>query len=42
MSSPVGLRRKIRKAFPNLIAVDFAGIGDVVDVAAEINGVKAS
>ena len=34
--------RKIRKAFPNLIAVDFAGIGDVVDVAAEINGVKAS
>jgi hypothetical protein len=34
--------RKIRNAFPNLIAVDFAGIGDVVDVAAEINGVKAS
>ena len=34
--------RKIRNAFPNLIAVDFAGIGDVVDVAAEINGVKSS
>ena len=30
--------RTIRKAFPNLIAVDFAGIGDVVAAAAEING----
>lgn len=29
---------KIRNAFPNLIAVDFAGIGDVVAAAAEING----
>jgi uncharacterized protein YjeT (DUF2065 family) len=30
--------RKIRNAFPNLIAVDFAGIGDVVAAAAEVNG----
>jgi hypothetical protein len=29
--------RSIRKAFPNLIAVDFAGIGDVVEVASEVN-----
>jgi hypothetical protein len=34
--------RKIRAAFPNLIAVDFAGIGDVVRVAAEINGTRPS
>jgi uncharacterized membrane protein HdeD (DUF308 family) len=32
--------RSIRSAFPNLIAVDFAGIGDVVDVAARVNGVR--
>lgn len=30
---------RIRKAFPNLIAVDFADIGDVVGVAARVNGV---
>lgn len=34
--------RKIRNAFPNLIAVDFAGIGDVVRVAAEINDIRPS
>ena len=33
------LCEKRRRAFPNLIAVDFAGIGDVVEVAAELNGV---
>ena len=33
---------RIRKAFPNLIAVDFADIGDVVKVAARINGVATS
>jgi hypothetical protein len=32
--------RAIRGAFPNLIAVDFASAGDVVEVAAEINGVS--
>jgi hypothetical protein len=32
--------RRIRGAFPNLIAVDFASVGDVVGVAAEINGVS--
>jgi len=33
---------RIRKAFPNLIAVDFADIGDVVKVAARVNGVATS
>ncbi len=33
--------RAVRGAFPNLIAVDFAGTGDVVEVAAEVNGVSA-
>ena len=31
---------RIRKAFPNLIAVDFADIGDVVAVAARLDGVS--
>jgi hypothetical protein len=34
--------RTARNAFPNLIAVDFAGIGDVVPVAAAVNGSSAS
>jgi hypothetical protein len=34
--------RAIRNAFPNLIAVDFAGIGDVVGVAAEVNSAGSS
>jgi len=33
---------RIRKAFPSLIAVDFADIGDVVKVAAKVNGVATS
>lgn len=33
---------RIRNAFPNLIAVDFADIGDVVRVAARVNGVRTS
>ena len=32
----------IRDALPNPVAVDFAGSGDVVQVAAELNGVGAS
>ena len=32
---------RIRRAFPNLIAVDFASIGDVVGVARIVNGIPA-
>ncbi len=40
MLSRVRRCSRIRNAFPNIIAVDFADIGDVVGVAARVNGVS--